>query len=41
VVETRIGNRPVLAAVGGAIFDDGGFVDARRTTEVLDLTTGR
>jgi len=41
VVETRIGTRPVLAAVGGAIFDTGGFVNARRTTEVLDLTTGR
>ncbi|HEV8561991.1 MAG TPA: hypothetical protein VGR06_37195 [Actinophytocola sp.] len=41
VVETRNGNRPVLAAVGGAIFDDSGLVDVRRTTEVLDLTTGR
>lgn len=41
LVETRIGDRPVLAAVGGAMFDDAGFVTARRTTEVLDLTTGR
>ena len=42
VVETRIGTRPVLVAVGGAIFgDDGSFVDGRRTTEVLDLATGR
>ncbi len=42
VVQTSIGLRPVLAAVGGAIFsDDGRFVDARRTTEVLDLNTGR
>lgn len=42
VVATKIGNQPVLVAVGGAIFsDDGNFVDARRTTEVLDLTTGR
>jgi N-acetylneuraminic acid mutarotase len=42
LVETSIGNRSVLVAVGGAIFSDAGtFVDARRTTEVLDLTTGR
>jgi hypothetical protein len=42
VVESRIGDRPVLVAVGGAVFGDAGtVVDGRRTTEVLDLATGR
>lgn len=42
VVASRIGHRPVLVAVGGAMFSAAGsFVDGRRTTEVLDLATGR
>lgn len=41
VVESRIGTRPVLLAIGGAVFGDSGtVVDGRRTTELLDLATG-
>ena len=41
-VETRVGHRRVLVVVGGFEFSaDGTFVQARRTTEVFDVHTGR
>ena len=41
-VQTTVGRRQVIVVVGGAEFDaSGSLVAARRTTEVLDLTTGR
>jgi hypothetical protein len=41
-VETKVGYRRVLMVVGGFEFAPGGvLIDARRTTEVFDLATGR
>jgi len=42
VVTTTVGRREVIVVIAGAVFSDAGeFVDGRRTTEVLDLATGR
>jgi hypothetical protein len=42
IVSTRIAGQPVLVVVGGAEFDaSGNLVGPRRTTEVLNITTGR